>query len=258
MLLCWSFVLKQLMQALVAVKPPEVEDTAATVGERSDLFGPEGSLMEVATAVARNSHRSWARQKLADGWTYAPEDSVLASSGKTTPLLVPFKRLPSEIKTQNVNIVLETLKVMYHYGYEIVPAQGDEATAMRRLSNEGLDETTDYSSNTGTGTGTGSALEDGGIAKPVNLAGTSITRGEMELAEMLVRNAHAIWVQGKIKRGWVYKPKWLQASDDADKNTKEPPSSPLLVPYEQVGTHRLFVCLDRYGQCKVAYMYLAC
>jgi hypothetical protein len=39
----------------------QVENTDATVGERLDLFGPRGSLLSVATAVAENSHRSWVR-----------------------------------------------------------------------------------------------------------------------------------------------------------------------------------------------------
>jgi hypothetical protein len=57
----------------------------------------------------------------------------------------------------------------------------------------------------------------------------------MELAEMLARNAHAIWVHGKLKSGWVYKPKWLDAMEEASPTGSDAaPSSPLLVPYEQV------------------------
>lgn len=65
---------------------------------------------------------------------------------------------------------------------------------------------------------------------------------------MLARNAHAQWVHSKLKRGWVYKPKWdvqevNDDNEDSELNNEDEtlateehkaPSSPLLVPYEQV------------------------
>lgn len=57
-------------------EPPMLEDTAASVGDRKDLFGPNGSLLSVATAVAQNSHRSWVRSKK---WCLSLADCVLYS-----------------------------------------------------------------------------------------------------------------------------------------------------------------------------------
>ena len=46
----------------VKVKPPDVEDTTE-VGKRTELFGPSGTLLGIATAVAQNSHRSWVSEQ---------------------------------------------------------------------------------------------------------------------------------------------------------------------------------------------------
>lgn len=66
--------------------------------------------------LAENVHNVWASERLREGWTYAP---VRNNQCKQTPLLVPYQALPEAEKAYDRNTVLETLRGVQHYGFEI-------------------------------------------------------------------------------------------------------------------------------------------
>lgn len=70
-------------------------------------------LMEL---LAKHNHDIWARQRLADGWTYGPKRD---DAQKKNPDLVPYEDLPEEEKTYDRNAAEETLKAIVALGYTI-------------------------------------------------------------------------------------------------------------------------------------------
>lgn len=51
-----------------------------------------GVSVALAGVTAEEQHAAWARDKVADGWTYGPTKDVAT---KTHPCLVPYDRLPA-------------------------------------------------------------------------------------------------------------------------------------------------------------------
>lgn len=73
-------------------------------------------LLELTEAIAENVHDTWAKGRIAEGWTYGPQrDDRL----KTTPCLVPYDRLSESEKEYDRNTALETLKLIISFGYKI-------------------------------------------------------------------------------------------------------------------------------------------
>jgi hypothetical protein len=62
---------------------PQWQKDSARKGVELHLHNPESS--------ARDSHESWMKQKLAEGWVYGEEKNPEA---KTHPCIVPFDELP--------------------------------------------------------------------------------------------------------------------------------------------------------------------
>ena len=74
-------------------------------------------LLALTEQLAENTHEIWARQRMADGWTYGPKrDDAL----KHHPGLVPYADLSEPEKEYDRNTALETLKLIRAFGYEIV------------------------------------------------------------------------------------------------------------------------------------------
>lgn len=73
-------------------------------------------LLELTEAIAENVHDTWAKGRIAEGWTYGPQrDDRL----KTTPCLVPYDCLSESEKEYDRNTALETLKLIISFGYKI-------------------------------------------------------------------------------------------------------------------------------------------
>ena len=79
---------------------------------------PEG-LLELVERLAESNHDTWARQRIADGWTHGPERDDTA---KKHPGLVPYGELSESEKVYDRNSVVETLKAMVALGYNVEKA----------------------------------------------------------------------------------------------------------------------------------------
>ena len=73
-------------------------------------------LLALTERLAENAHDNWAKQRLADGWTYGSQRDDAA---KTHPDLVPYSDLPESEKEYDRKTAMETLKAMVELGYDI-------------------------------------------------------------------------------------------------------------------------------------------
>lgn len=73
-------------------------------------------LNSLVESLAKNTHDVWAKNRIADGWTYGKSRN---DKKKTTPCLIPYETLPSAEKKYDREMVTETLKVIYKLGYKI-------------------------------------------------------------------------------------------------------------------------------------------
>lgn len=73
-------------------------------------------LLELTERLAENAHEIWARQRLADGWTYGLHRN---DEMKKHPCLVPYRKLPESEKRYDRETVLGTLKAILALGYRI-------------------------------------------------------------------------------------------------------------------------------------------
>lgn len=60
--------------------------------------------------------------------------------------------------------------------------------------------------------------------KPVDTAGIQVPEELLRLSEMIARNAHEVWSEGRITEGWT----WGPVRNDSQKH------HPCLVPYEEL------------------------
>ena len=77
-------------------------------------------ILELRELLAENAHDLWARQRMAQGWSYGPERS---DQRKENPCLVPYAQLPESEKEYDRQAVMETLKAILALGYRIEKAQ---------------------------------------------------------------------------------------------------------------------------------------
>ena len=71
-------------------------------------------LLELTERLAQNAHDVWARQRIAEGWTYGPQRDDTA---KKHPDLVPYGELPESEKEYDRSAAMETLKAIVALGY---------------------------------------------------------------------------------------------------------------------------------------------
>lgn len=83
--------------------------------DTSDVKLPE-ELMPLVEELAKNVHEVWARNRIADGWTYGP---VRDDSKKEHPCLVPYEDLPEIEKDYDRATSQETLKFILKTGFTI-------------------------------------------------------------------------------------------------------------------------------------------
>ena len=73
-------------------------------------------LLELTELLAENAHDIWAKQRMAEGWSYGPERDDAA---KTNPDLMPYSDLPASEKEYDRKMAMETLKAIIKLGYRI-------------------------------------------------------------------------------------------------------------------------------------------
>jgi len=73
-------------------------------------------IQEMTDKLAENVHEIWAKQRIADGWTYGPERN---DAKKEHPNLVPYQHLSESEKQYDKNIIVETIKAIISKDYHI-------------------------------------------------------------------------------------------------------------------------------------------
>ena len=83
--------------------------------ETSDIQLPE-ELNPLLEAMAKNVHEIWAKERLAQGWTYGEKRD---DAQKHHPCLIAYEDLPEEEKVYDRNTSVETLKLILKLGFKI-------------------------------------------------------------------------------------------------------------------------------------------
>lgn len=78
-------------------------------------------LVALTERLAENAHDVWARQRLADGWTWGPKRDDAA---KKHPCLVPYDQLAESEKEYDRLAATQTLKAILSLGYRIASPAG--------------------------------------------------------------------------------------------------------------------------------------
>ena len=73
-------------------------------------------ILKLTETLARNTHDTWARKRMIEGWTYGPERN---DKRRQHPCLVPYEELPDSEKEYDRRIAIQTLKVVIALGYRI-------------------------------------------------------------------------------------------------------------------------------------------
>jgi hypothetical protein len=76
---------------------------------------PEG-IDEIIEIIAKNTHDTWAKQRIKEGWKYGP---VRDDARKQHPSLVEYSNLSESEKEYDRKTAMETLKLIIAMGYEI-------------------------------------------------------------------------------------------------------------------------------------------
>lgn len=83
--------------------------------DTSDIQLPE-ELNPLLEAMAKNVHDIWAKERIAQGWTYG---KIRDDAKKHHPCLVAYEDLPDEEKVYDRNTSVETLKLILKLGFKI-------------------------------------------------------------------------------------------------------------------------------------------
>ena len=83
--------------------------------DTSDIQLPE-ELNSLLEAMAKNVHEIWAKERIAQGWTYGEKRD---DAQKHHPCLVAYEDLPEEEKVYDRNTSVETLKLILKLGFKI-------------------------------------------------------------------------------------------------------------------------------------------
>ena len=71
---------------------------------------------ETVLLLARNEHTRWMREKLANGWGYAP---VRDNEKKYHPCLVPYEELPAEERQKDIDVVENIIPLLRRVGLRV-------------------------------------------------------------------------------------------------------------------------------------------
>jgi hypothetical protein len=81
---------------------------------------PQG-LEGLVELLAENAHDTWARQRIAQGWTWGPERD---DAGKRHPDLVPYAQLSDAEREYDRRMAIDTIKLLIKLGYSVAKAGG--------------------------------------------------------------------------------------------------------------------------------------
>lgn len=70
----------------------------------------------IVERLAENVHDNWAKERIADGWTYGPHRN---DTLKQNPCLVPYDELEESEKKYDRKMVEEIIKTLLAFGYRI-------------------------------------------------------------------------------------------------------------------------------------------
>lgn len=73
-------------------------------------------LLPLVEEMARNVHEVWAKNRMAEGWTYGP---IRDDAKKETPCMVAYEDLPDSEKEYDRATSQETLKLILKLGFVI-------------------------------------------------------------------------------------------------------------------------------------------
>ncbi len=76
---------------------------------------PDG-IHDLIERLAEHNHDIWARQRMADGWTYGPERN---DAKKQHPDLVPYGRLPDAEKEYDRQTAIGLVTAIVALGYRV-------------------------------------------------------------------------------------------------------------------------------------------
>lgn len=74
-------------------------------------------LLPLVEEMAKNVHEVWAKNRLANGWTYGVERNDIK---KQHPCLIPYEDLPEGEKVYDRVTSQETLKLILKLGFDIL------------------------------------------------------------------------------------------------------------------------------------------
>lgn len=73
-------------------------------------------ILKLTETLAKNTHDTWARKRMIEGWTYGTERD---DKRKLHPCLVPYEKLPDSEKEYDRRTAIQTLKAVIAFGYRI-------------------------------------------------------------------------------------------------------------------------------------------
>ena len=102
---------------------PSMKDTdQGYIPSPTDTGGVElpSELQQLAELLAANTHEVWGQGRYQEGWRYGPQRD---DSKKLTPCMIPYDQLPEPEKDYDRRTSQETLKLILHLGYRILPPE---------------------------------------------------------------------------------------------------------------------------------------
>lgn len=93
----------------------EKKDYQPTPIDTTKVFLPQ-DVLEIGELLAKNTHDTWAAQRLADGWRYGEQRN---DAKKLHPCLIPYEELPEEEKEYDRKTATEALKLLVAMGFAI-------------------------------------------------------------------------------------------------------------------------------------------
>jgi hypothetical protein len=91
----------------VAYQPRPIDTSSVQLDEE---------LLELTEWLAKNVHDTWARQRLADGWSYGPARD---ETRREHPGLLPYENLSETEKDYDRITAMQTVKAILALGYRI-------------------------------------------------------------------------------------------------------------------------------------------
>jgi len=197
----------------------------------SSEFRLSADLMKLSKTLATNTHNVWAKNLIGTGWTFGRDKDP---EKKLHPHLLPFDSLSYEGAKYNIDMAVETLKVIQALGYKItrkhLPKDAIEndvamekaalmfmkSSASPKLKGEasGARPTPLHIANSAseqlTSPGTKYAEIAWDISRweciPVDTSKVKVPEELGPLIRCLAENSHEVWASEKIRQGWRYAP----------------------------------------------------